>query len=552
MNNRKYKYVPQKGAPTKAQNPDTQTPQQSPRNGTSEKKPKPDYENPRASPPFPVLEPDLFYAPPALMSDAEVAAFIVNGFHVINTGLPDEFHDALYTYANGKEISRFTNNPGNNILPVIPSLEYIFECPPVRGALQSILGKDYMMHPHRHPHCNAPGFKGQQFHKDSFFGYELGRHHYPMWVMAMYYPQDTPVVLGPTGISPTTQYSSLQDTKKRHLDVTKIWGTKDVPLECKKGTVVLIHYDLWHKGTPNLGTINRFMFKFQFMRMTPPMSPSWQNTSPDFPLKESHILAPLHLQVWKWMRGDTTAANIKTTSEERKKLFAMLRDTSAEGEPARLHAAYTLAHDTEIVDGLFELVYSEHQCVRRSVLYGLSSTQNAKVAESLTEILVGRSLFPYKNELTLALSDMGANALCALPALLNLLSDKNEFVSSATAEAIGLVLYFLDQSDKSGSFLAQAKWQEDFYKVVQPAFRSSNDVLRFNICLSIARIGNLEVAARFVKELERCATMDQNRYVRAYALEALQRMNSVEGNKIALRILKSSHYCAVTTFDSTF
>ena len=27
------------------------------------------------------------------------------------------------------------------------------------------------------------------FYQDSFFGYELGRHHYPLWVMAMYYPQ---------------------------------------------------------------------------------------------------------------------------------------------------------------------------------------------------------------------------------------------------------------------------------------------------------------------------------------------------------------------------
>ena len=22
-----------------------------------------------------------------------------------------------------------------------------------------------MMHPHKHPHCNPPGYKGQQFHK---------------------------------------------------------------------------------------------------------------------------------------------------------------------------------------------------------------------------------------------------------------------------------------------------------------------------------------------------------------------------------------------------
>ena len=33
-------------------------------------------------------------------------------------------------------MNRFANNPGNNVLPAIPSLEYVFECPPVRGALQ--------------------------------------------------------------------------------------------------------------------------------------------------------------------------------------------------------------------------------------------------------------------------------------------------------------------------------------------------------------------------------------------------------------------------------
>ena len=43
------------------------------------------YENSRVSTPFPVLEPDLFYAPPVLMNDAEVASFIINGYlHRVN------------------------------------------------------------------------------------------------------------------------------------------------------------------------------------------------------------------------------------------------------------------------------------------------------------------------------------------------------------------------------------------------------------------------------------------------------------------------------------
>ena len=136
-------------------------------------------------------------------------------------------------------------------------------------------------------------------------------------------------------------------------------------------------------------------------------------------------------------------------------MFALVRDTSVEGEPARLHAAYTLAHDPESVSGLCELVYSEHQCVRRyspfysfcllsfemfcsilfysfiilvsfctdecfrSALYGLSTSTDKEVVRMLQEVLEGSSKLPYKNELVLALSDMGANALSALPAIFN-------------------------------------------------------------------------------------------------------------------------------------
>jgi ectoine hydroxylase-related dioxygenase (phytanoyl-CoA dioxygenase family) len=43
-----------------------------------------------------------------------------------------------------------------------------------------------------------------------------------------------------------------------------------------KGSVVLMHYDLLHRASANVSKDKRrFMFKFQFVRMSYPSAPSW-------------------------------------------------------------------------------------------------------------------------------------------------------------------------------------------------------------------------------------------------------------------------------------
>ena len=129
-----------------------------------------------------------------LLSDAQMREFIVNGFVTVTTELSAAFHDAIYE----KTMSVFDKegNPGNNLLPRIPEIQQIFEDPNVRGALTSLLGPDYYMQPHRHPHYNPPGSKGQGLHQD---GGKRWSHH-TRRLLAFYYPQDTPVELGPTGV----------------------------------------------------------------------------------------------------------------------------------------------------------------------------------------------------------------------------------------------------------------------------------------------------------------------------------------------------------------
>ena len=81
----------------------------------------------------------------------------------------------------------------------------MFDSPEVHGALSSILGQDYYIHLHRHAHTSRgiDEGAGQRMHKDSVGNSRhcvdsKRRHHRTRWCMLLYFPQDTPVELGPT------------------------------------------------------------------------------------------------------------------------------------------------------------------------------------------------------------------------------------------------------------------------------------------------------------------------------------------------------------------
>ena len=100
-------------------------------------------------------------------------------------------------------------------------------------------------------------------HKDSW----TRRRHPTRWVMALYYPQDTPEERGPTGVLPQSQcYNDQPDN-----------GQVELPLAGEAGSMTIVHYDLWHRAMPNRTDQNRYMMKFLFTRMEEPDQPSWNN-----------------------------------------------------------------------------------------------------------------------------------------------------------------------------------------------------------------------------------------------------------------------------------
>ena len=113
--------------------------------------------------------------------------------------------------------------------------DFLWQCGGGFGgiALASLLGSDYLLHPHRHCHQNLAGSQGQRMHQDSYEADQNVRHHRVRWLMAFYYPQDTTQDMGPTGGVPGSQYYNTQPDL-----------ADEVPLAGCAGTVALVHYDL--------------------------------------------------------------------------------------------------------------------------------------------------------------------------------------------------------------------------------------------------------------------------------------------------------------------
>ncbi|SVB42125.1 uncharacterized protein METZ01_LOCUS194979, partial [marine metagenome] len=174
-----------------------------------------------------------------LFDDEAMKQFIIDGYYVIETDFPKEFHRDIYRKT--QEIIEKDGNPGNNLLPRVPEIQQVYDHSAVRGALTSILGPDYIMHAHRHPHVNPAESKGGGWHKDSYWGYRKMRDHHPRWLMAMYYPQDVTIENGPTGVIPGTQYFEARpEEEDRH----------GIPMTGTAGSVIVIHFDLWHRAFP--------------------------------------------------------------------------------------------------------------------------------------------------------------------------------------------------------------------------------------------------------------------------------------------------------------
>ena len=469
---------------------------------------------------------------PIPLSADQCRRFLADGFLVLRSSLPKSYHRTIFERFDavadgGADVGGGMGHFGNNLLPLIPELIEFFNDPVVRGALGSVLGPEYSMHPHRALHRNPPGSDEQAFHKDSYWGYTRRvRNHRPWWVMVMYFPQDTDVAKGPTAVMAGSQ----------HLNQRPEGICTEVPIAGVGGSFVLIHYDLWHRKMKNQTDLNRYMLKFEFTRLVPPRMAEaaarpWRQPS-DAPALD---LSPVWQAAWDWLCGQPGAhTNRKAHAEE------LASDDEATGINAGYHLAATgqlralldaLDSNAEPHDN--ERRYSDNgrvwqeDAAARNAAHGLVQLGSDAVPGLMD--VVGSGTPRGCKHAAFALGEIGSEA--AMPTLIEALADEDVHVRIAAAEAIGIISPSIESRE-----------------AMLGAMGDRASEVRFDAALSLVRAaarGSSELMAPTVAPLEE-ALYDTNRYVSGYAAEALERIGTGEALEALLPFLRTARWCPHT------
>lgn len=454
-----------------------------------------------------------------LLNDEQMQNFIRDGYITIHPDLPDVHEEIHWETA---AIFEKEGDPRNHILQKVPALNQVFAHPIVCGVLTSLLGPNYMMHPHRHAHMKEPGQKGGAWHqdgrskhfttKDHGWLFEWRRHHRFRSVWAWYYPQEVIEDMGPTAVIPRVQYYDLESM--RHYNSAYTDPEIGALLCGRAGTLTIGHYHQWHSswGT-NHSNKNRYMIKFLLTRTEEPQHPSWNangiaSTDTNDAPTPGQEAAWKH--VWGWLNGDdgTTSKNGSRNGNHVSELIGTLRDSSA---PARLNAVYALGAIGEpAIDplvGILRQTAEPAEITDEPILthaaYALS-TIGAAAVPALTSVLNGDAAWWVRATAADILGDIGKPAAESVPTLIQALDDPSEWVRRNSVNALGTIGEGLD------ALIAASK--------------DDHPLVRCNAVNALARTckgadGEIDVASRALS-----AVMYDDEYaiIREYAIGALE------------------------------
>ena len=520
------------------------------------------------------------------LADEQVRRFICDGVLVLDSGLEPEVHQEIFDKLEWNAAHEFYM--GNNVLPRIAELQRILDAPVIHGALQSILGEDYILSPHRSRHVSEPldeaerklvltgsehgapmgeGSSGNSaWHQDGHIPMSRARYHVPRMAMVLYFPQDTPAERGPTRVIPGTQLQPYL----RKSDYPFAFVADDI----KAGTCLLIDFDIAHAALTNMTDSTRYMIKFIFLRTRNPAGPSWDGGEVEWQPPKARLGQFDHGRtwsyIWDWMRGAPPSAHSDAVgSNEIPRLIGLLNGTD---QPARLAAIYELAAmGTDAIGPLTESLltnagqereftcqyqldkYGEYVPIgdpneRRwnDVAYTLQDEAYAfgamgEVAVQPLMELLGHDDAWIKINAAFALGEIGAPAACAVPDLAKLLDHELHQVARAsldTMACIGTNVRVALPAIRRLLTVDNPAWQEG-----RLAGQRYGEVgVRFN---ALCALLNSDIDMDEVDDLMVACLGNVNGYVQALAVEALTRPRTREdrpGLRHALDYLKAHRW----------
>ena len=457
---------------------------------------------------------------PILLSDEAMQGFVREGYVIVQSALPKSYHDAMYARLEPLEEDGLVGH--NNLLPMVPELRELLDEPVVRGALLSILGPDCYLHFHRHDHVNMPEkvqpmqawHRGDgRLHKDgerhAHYMVDGRRHHATRFVMLFYYPQDTTLEMGPTGIVPRSQYllrSALDENDR-------------ISLPGDAGTVTIMHFDIAHgRYGANTTDIPRHMVKFLYTRNLDPTAPSWDHKTTDW-VTTADPQEPIWQYIWNWHLG-AAASTMHRTERDTDGLVERLNGANVADA---IGAAYRLGN-LGAVEPLLESLTSSDVDLRCVAGYGFPPLGAAAV-DPLLGLLDGAG--PERCvQVADILGDIGPRAADGLPALIQLCHHEEPSVRQYAVESIGIV----------GQVAAAAPVE------LVNALRDDDALVRQYAALTAARFGARAARLTGIVDALKDNLYHDHHHVRGWSIEALQRLGTTDGLDTALKYLMATRW----------
>ncbi len=528
---------------------------------------------------------------PNLLTDEQMQSFIVDGYLMFEPEIPARVHGTIYARLN--EIIDAEANPGNNVLPRVPEMRHLLNCPEVRGALISVLGPDYIEHPHRYCHSLRPTTEPvdddeaaakliKNAHQDGYTPLGHPRQHYLRYARVMYYPQDTPIDLGPTHVIAGSQFNKgLTDEDKARL----------VPWTAKAGSVMVSHFDIGHAAGVGLDPQFRHMIKFIYLRASAPSEPTWKSTSTMWrrpvKVKTPHDLELAWSHGWDWLCGKANRYESWQTlhNGSNQDVDVLIAGLSDENDlDTRLHSVQLLAaagpRANESIGPLIEILDTDQQAMRVAAIYALGAIGKEAVAPLIDHLRrVGEREDANEKPSTwsegaIAMEDaanaLGAVGADAVDALRSLLREGEGWASisaafalaemdSVASPAVPDLVAHLDSSshrlvrtvlDSLGSIregvpvveigklfeLTRPGWDEEIHRWWTP-----QDGVRTHAGMALARLGSDSAPAQsqLLKALD-----DPCGHAASFAMIALQRIGSPEAVQATMDFLMSQRWDA--------
>lgn len=494
------------------------------------------------------------------LDDNQMARFLRDGFVILDPdGLGDEFHATMYDAAcrvhdEARAVggdSTHLQIIGDNLRARIPGLERLLTDPTVAGALTSVLGEGYFLHPHHFVHESSRYDQG--FHQDGNLPWNDRAHyrtHRPNWAMLFYYPQQVTDDNGPTEVLPGTQYWTTNfemadgrwhrgdalDKKVRQealrngddtvrdayidevVDSLGMGRLARHRIHVPPGGVVLAHYDLMHRGTRTAPTFDgrRFMYKFYLLRSRDPCRPSWHNRAEAPPRVPGHTcLNGVVERIWHWLRGD---AGWRPAVKREDQVDLIV---SAGSEDERIRLAYELGwlarDDAGIAREIAVLLTADDEALRRSMVYA------AGVAGPTVEAGVLRALDSgdarVRRVAAGAAGEARLGSAVAVEALFgHLEDDPDDLVRSNAAYALGNIARVPRAGVSAKRLLARLD------PAVEPDNTGNGGMSRSTGRVSVAyALCNLVLGGSDLAALASVGLADHDRYVRGLAAAVLER-----------------------------